>query len=426
MRAPGDGTGNKGVETETMTRIGIACDGGRNRAISGDVLARRAMASGGIARPDLILAFCSGRNGPEAFFHDIRQAAGPDVPVVGGSAIGVISNDFLSYRDPVAAVAVLESDLITFRLASAGQVDENEKEAGRKVAAGIARRPEDRLLLVFYDSIKVPPENGSPPIMNSSTPLMAGIGEVLNDDVPVIGAGLIGDYGFNRTHQFCGSWVASQSLVGVMLGGDFSVYHRITHGCTPLDGVYHRVTKVSGPLLHEIDGRPIVEMINDLFDSEEWQEERPLDYLTIGVHCGEKYQGYRENQYVNRLILGVIPDRSGVMMFESDLKEGDEIQFMVRDAGRMVESARSNSHLLVNMMEKDGCIPLLALYIDCAGRAQGYSNTSVEEAAEVQKVLGERNIPLIGFYSGVELAPLLGRTRGLDWTGVLTILARKP
>jgi hypothetical protein len=50
----------------------------------------------------------------------------------------------------------------------------------------------------------------------------------------------------------------------------------------------------------------------------------------------------------------------------------------------------------------------------------------VEEAAEVQKVLGERNIPLIGFYSGVELAPLLGRTRGLDWTGVLTILARKP
>ncbi len=409
-----------------MTRIGIACDGGRSRVISGDVLARRAMESAGITRPDLIFAFCSGKNGPDAFFRGIRQVAGADVPIVGGSAIGVISNDFLSYGDPVAEVAVLESDLITFRLASAGEVDSNEKEASRKVAAALAQRPQDRLLLVFYDSIKVPPEDGSPPIMNSSTPLIEGIGEVLVDAVPVIGAGLMGDYDFNRTFQFCGSSTGSQSLVGLMLGGDFSVYHRITHGCTPLDGIYHRVTKVSGPLLYEIDGRPIVEMINELFDSEEWQEERPLDFLTIGINCGERYERYRENQYVNRLILGVIPDRSGVMMFESDLRCGDEIQFMVRDAGRMVESARDNSRLLVDRIEKDGKIPLLALYIDCAGRAGNYSNTSVEEAGEVQKVLGERGIPLFGFYSGVELAPLQGRTRGLDWTGVLTILARDP
>jgi hypothetical protein len=88
-----------------------------------------------------------------------------------------MSNDFLSYRDPVAAVAVLESDLIGFRLASAGEVDMNEREAGRKVAAGIARAPEDRLLLLFYDSIKIPPENGSPPIMNSSTPSQPGSGK---------------------------------------------------------------------------------------------------------------------------------------------------------------------------------------------------------------------------------------------------------
>jgi len=416
----------KGTGTETMTRIGIACDEGKSRAISGDVLARRAMASGGITRPDLILAFCSGRNGPEAFFHGIRQAAGADVPVVGGSAIGVISNDFLSYRDPVAAVAALESDLITFRLASAGEVDRDERDAGRKMAGGITRAPEDRLLLLFYDSIKVPPDNGSPPIMNSSTPLIAGIGEVLGDAVPVVGAGLMGDYDFNRTFQFCGSSAASQSLVGLMLGGDFSVYHRITHGCTPLDGVCHRVTKVSGPLLYEIDGRPVVEMINGLFDSEEWQEVQPLDFLTIGVHCGERYEAYRENRYVNRLILGVIPDRSGVIMFESDLTCGDEIQFMVRDAGRMVESARDNSRLLVDTIDRDGKVPLLALYIDCAGRAKDYSNTSVEEAGEVQKVLSARDIPLFGFYSGVELAPLRGRTRGLDWTGVLTVLARDP
>ena len=35
-----------------------------------------------------------------------------------------------------------------------------------------------------------------------------------------------------------------------------------------------------------------------------------------------------------------------------------------------------------------------------------------------------REVPLIGFYSGVEVAPFEGAGRPLDWTGVLTVLAR--
>ncbi len=31
--------------------------------------------------------------------------------------------------------------------------------------------------------------------------------------------------------------------------------------------------------------------------------------------------------------------------------------------------------------------------------------------------------PLIGFYSGVEIAPFNGYSRPLDWTGVLTTLS---
>ena len=32
-------------------------------------------------------------------------------------------------------------------------------------------------------------------------------------------------------------------------------------------------------------------------------------------------------------------------------------------------------------------------------------------------------VPLLGFYSGVEIAPLMGRAQPLDWTGVLTLFA---
>ena len=47
-----------------------------------------------------------------------------------------------------------------------------------------------------------------------------------------------------------------------------------------------------------------------------------------------------------------------------------------------------------------------------------------EEAAEVQQVMNRYNTPLLGFYSGVEVAPILGKSRGLDWTGVLMVLAK--
>ena len=65
----------------------------------------------------------------------------------------------------------------------------------------------------------------------------------------------------------------------------------------------------------------------------------------------------------------------------------------------------------------------MGIYINCAGRAAEYLQTDIEEASEVQKTFNRHDIPLLGFYSGVEIAPLLHKSRGLDWTGVLMVLA---
>jgi hypothetical protein len=42
------------------------------------------------------------------------------------------------------------------------------------------------------------------------------------------------------------------------------------------------------------------------------------------------------------------------------------------------------------------------------------SSTSYEEASEIQRVLNEHNASLIGFYSGVDMAPFFKKGRGLD------------
>lgn len=66
--------------------------------------------------------------------------------------------------------------------------------------------------------------------------------------------------------------------------------------------------------------------------------------------------------------------------------------------------------------------PIFALYIDCLGRAAAFSGIENEEAAEVQKYVGTR-MPLLGVYSGVEIARVGGSIQPLDWTGVLCVLS---
>jgi len=402
-------------------KAGVGYSNGENSYSCGKAAAEAAVQTGGIRRPGLVFAFCHGNHDHRAFLGGLRSVVGDSVPVVGGSSIGVITNNDLSYERFPTGVAVLEAGGIHCRVGSAGDVNRDERAAGKKLAERFSLIEKDRLFLLFYDSIKAPSDGRGPPLLNASTPLIEGVASGLDSRIPIIGAGLLGDYGFGPTQQFCGSHVSSQSAVGVSLDIDFHV--RIMHGCTPLDGVYRSITKMEGATIYELDGRPIVEVIDELYGNTEWRKSYPVALLTLGQNHGPRFGAYREDRYVNRLITGVLPDGRGVNIFEPDFECGSEIQFMLRDTGKMIESARKNSSgLMRHITEEAGRKPLFGLYIDCAGRSGGYSNTASEEAAEVQDVFNRYGVPLLGFYSGVEIAPLLRRSRGLDWTGVLLVL----
>lgn len=407
------------------TKVAIGYSNEKEAFLSGKKLAERALRVDGVERVDLAFAFRAGNLNHDEFFKGLQSVIGKEVPVIGGSAIGVITNDDLSYEGFPAALALVQSDTIQHRVAVVGGLNKGEQPAGRRLAEKLASKLEDNILLIFYDSVRTPATNTTPPILNTSTPLLAGIEEGLQLNVPILGAGLVGDYGFGSTKQFCGSYVDSQSVVGAALSGDFQPYFRIMHGCTPLDGMYHTITKMEGSVIYELDGKPIVDIIDNLFGDHGWRKQHPVDYLTIGVNYGERYGEPQEGNYVNRLITGIMPDGKGVSLFEPDLESGMEIQFMLRDTEKMLESAKKNSADLMKQIEADGKRPVFGLYIDCAGRTADYSNTTHEEASEVQNLFHHYKTPLLGFYSGVEIAPLLKKSRGLDWTAVLIVLGEE-
>lgn len=405
----------------SKVKAGVGFDDNQNSFEAGNRAAAKALKNIGQQGGSLVLAFCTGKHDYEACFEGIRSEVG-DIPVIGGAAIGVITNDDLGYEGYQVGVGVFPKDL-TLDVAAVGGLDKGENRVGLELGRQLSlrRNPREKLILLFYDSIKSPPPPG--PILNVSSYLIDGFEQGIGKNPPVIvGAGLLGSYAFDSGKLFCGTKVADQHALAALLSGECSVHITIMHGCKPMSD-YHTITRVEGPVVYEIDGKPAVDVIDNLLGDQDWQKRLPLLLVTLGVNRGEKYAPYNEKNYINRLIVKNIPEKKAIVLFEADFENGTEFQFMRRNSGLMEESAEKGTKEAVAYLAKNNQEPLFALYIDCAGRTAGFSGAEKEEATIVQKIIG-KGIPLLGFYSGVEIAPLMGKSRGLDWTGVLLILSR--
>ncbi len=370
----------------------------------------------------LALAFCGGRQDYQASMAGMQSVLG-GIPIIGGPAIGVITNEHLSYSGYEVGLALLDEQ-VHAELAWAKGLDRGERATGATLGAELAERqtPSDQLALLFYDSVRQPPPPA--PVLNVSSYLLEGFYGAWSGQMPMlVGAGLIGTFAFDRGQLFIGDDTAEQVALGAVLSGPFAASTTIMHGCQPMSG-YHRITRVEGPVVYEIDHQPALGVIDRLMGNKDWQHHLPTVLLTLGVNHGAKYAPYDEHNYVNRLIVSVIPETQAIVLFEADFANQSEFQFMRRSPELMVQSARQGCHDALRQLEESNREGILALYIDCAGRTAAFSGVEQEEAAIVQDLIGSR-MPLLGCYSGVEIAPVNNLSRGLDWTGVLLILSRE-
>jgi small ligand-binding sensory domain FIST len=143
--------------------------------------------------------------------------------------------------------------------------------------------------------------------------------------------------------------------------------------------------------------------------------------VTLGEKHGDPFAPYDESAYVNRLIVSIDPHVGSLTLFEADFRAGARVQFMSRDNDRMLASAEQRTVEFMDGLAGQAC--LVGLYIDCAGRSSAVNGSPVEEA-DVMLRHCRADLPVLGFFSGVEIAPLMGRSRPLDWTGVLSVIYR--
>lgn len=394
---------------------------GYGRAATSELAAQRCIEALGAVKPTMLLVFCGGKLDGGGILDAFKSKFG-DIPIVGGAAAGAISGDAFGYSGlEIAALAIL-SRAVTPRLFLSGDLSEGEYEVSRRLGFEISETIKyGDTITLFYDSVA-----RNPPLkLHTATQIVAGLMDGCRKKRPkVLGGGLLTDLNLSEGWIFDGDTVRNHGLVALSWPSAVTADAFVMNGCVPASS-FLTITRIEGAVVYELDGEPALTVL-------ERRLGRPITtgpegtislLATLGQKQGDQFGPFDEHSYVNRLILTGDPAEGSVTLFEADFELGAKVQIMARDNALMLDSVRRGVRSANEIIAQGDT--LFSLYIDCAGRASVRSGATREEASLVVDGL-DPSAPLIGLYSGVEIAPFGGEPRALDWTGLLAVMRYSP
>lgn len=314
------------------------------------------------------------------------MAACPRSHVMGCSTAGEIHGAEISDDSlVVAAVRFEKTRLLTTHAAVHNPKD--SYAAGQAIAASL-QQPTLRGLLVLSDGLHV---NGSE--------LVKGLNDTLGGAVVVTG-GLAGDgTDFKRTWVMKDRAPQSGYVTAIGFYGD---HVRLGHGSKggwDKFGPERRVTKSTGNILYELDGRPALQLYK------EYLGDRAAGLPATGLLFPLAIRASNtDGKVLVRTILAV-DEAAQSMTFAGDLPEGVLAQLMRANFDRLIQGASEAATLTQNNQDPAGSAsPTLSIAISCVGRRLVLGERTEEEIEATLDILpsGSRQV---GFYSYGEISP---------------------
>jgi len=397
-------------------KVGIGYSDSPDTTAAGKQAVERAICQAERTDPcDMVLLFSTAQHDQSVLLESVASVVGNTVPVYGGGTAGVITNEYYGYAGNQIGAACFWLDGVRCDVLSEGGMREGEMETGIRLGHRLAQlgTTSDSPVMLLYDAVDA--TEGTRLLM--ATPLLKGIEKGLGFYPDLTGVGMIGDIACSPAKQWIGNTISDANAIALAFSGDIQVDNVIVHGCRPATQ-YYTVTKASGPVILEINGKPALQFLDELLNSAVPPEQYPF-FLIFGINHGDRWGEYDENNYASRLCLAIDRTSNGIVMFEPDMVEGTEFQIMYRS----LEPDYIKPKIDKIFADIGDRIPVFAMFIDCAGRCAGYAGSDLEDALVVQKAVAGR-VPVLGVYNGVEIAPIGGRPRSLDWTGVFCLFSQ--
>ena len=204
---------------------------------------------------------------------------------------------------------------------------------------------------------------------------------------------------------FLGDQVYRSGVVGVALHGNITVDTVVAQGCRPV-GQPMRVTESRRNILAELDGQPPMTVLKEIFEkSDDRDKELMRNSLFLGVVMDEFIDDPKQGDFLIRNVVGM-DDRTGVLAIGEILKEGQLVQFHLRDAKT---SADDLTQVLERYAEENRENQAQgALLFSCLGRGEHLYGRPNHDTELFQDKLG--SVPLGGFFCNGEIGPVSGTT----------------
>ena len=318
----------------------------------------------------------------------------PEGIVVGCSTSGEIWGTEVHDESVSAAIVQFGNTDLKSAFAECGDASQSH-EAGKRLAEAL-QRDDLKAVFVLAEGLSI---NG--------TDLVAGLNEVLGDDVVVTG-GLAGDGPrFEKTWVLNDGDVRPNGVVAVGLYGDALQVGHGSRGGWDRFGPERTITKADGNVLYELDGQPALELYK------EYLGDRAEGLPATGLLFPLSLRQGDEDGLV-RTILAVDEDAQS-MTFAGDMPVGARAQLMKANFDRLVDGAQTAANLA-----SDGDEPVLCVAISCVGRRLVLGERTEDETEATFDSLPDGSAQ-VGFYSYGELSPMgVGRCELHNQTMTIT------
>lgn len=371
------------------TQAGVGLSNNKDSRQAGYEACSLAMKKAGVENPDIVIAFSSAGLNQNDVVHGINEASNK-APLMGCSDAGQITNE--GPNKGGVSVMVIKSDSIKFTPGTGGQISSGARESGAALARDISGKTAEplKLLMMLTDVLK-----------GNGADIVRGVQDVLGQDFLIVGGAAGDDFQFKETFVYYYDQVLPSSIVGVGLSGNFSVGIGVRHGWTPV-GLPKKVTKSSGAVVEEIEGKPAVKIYEEYFGkkAEELKAE-PLAIMAITYPLGMSVEG--SDEFLIRDPITV--DEKGAITCAAEIPEGSEVRLMIGSKDDAIAAAKDAAQKALEQL--GGVQPKAVVIFNCIARNKLFGRDAGEEIQAIQSILGV-NVPLIGFYTYGEQAPIGG------------------
>ncbi len=380
----------------TMLRSCIGFGQGIDPYIVGANAAQEAFTKLG-TEADLALVFASVEYDQEKMLAGVRSVT-KSALLVGCSTAGEITTAGPLNKHAVV-VMLMKSDMVKFFGGVGENIANGPRTAGKAVADDVRGRAGEELkaFMMFPDVLA---GNGADTV--------CGVLDSLGEHFPVMGGAAGDDFQFKKTYQYLNDKVYSGAVVGLGFVGSFKVGLGVKHGWIPV-GIPFKVTRSSGAIVHELDGRPAISIYEDYFGPDEAKALRsePLAKLAVTYPLGIKAVGGDEMLIRDPLTV----DEHGAITCAAEIPQGSEVQLMVGSREEAIKVAKEAAKSAMAQLE--GAPPKAAIIFNSMARKKLFGERAGDEISAIQEAVGNTT-PLIGFYTYGEQAPFNGEVKNRE------------